>query len=300
MKQINIIFLEKLINLFSNVYITSLIYKHIATSDDFFYSQSIIALLSFLIILGMPSIYIKEKLQKGSIGNDFIRSSIFLSLIGSVFLVIIVFSIYLFSAQATQSFLLVFLLSQLIRIYEVYGYILIAYKKLHIFSFISIFAKIILVAYVYLSIKIFDGEYVVFGFVIESLILILFSGYFVKKLVNLDNIFFIKFTKKSLQSSKKLLKVSMPLIFSSVLATVYIQTDTIMLMNLAETQSVSDYVAAMRLFLPGLTFAILVSNILAPRYALYDKDIQKKALLAKIDLILFILGLFLILSINLM
>lgn len=299
MKHINIIFFEKLINFVTNIYITSLIYRYIEISDNLFYSQSIMALLSFFIILGMPSIYIKEKLRRGSIGKDFIGSTIFLSLIGGVMLVIVVCFIYFFSEKATQSFLMIFLLSQLIRIYEVYGYILIAYKKLHVFSFISILAKIALVTFIYYSIMFLDGQYVVYGFVIESIILIFLSGYFVKRLVNLDNIFFIKFNKKSIKNSKKLLKVSMPLIFSSILATIYIQTDTIMLKNLAEKQSVSDYVAAMKLFLPGLTFAILISNFLAPRYDINSSHLQKKSLIAKIDLILFIIAFFSICLINL-
>ncbi|EGR2845585.1 hypothetical protein DMV94_24560, partial [Vibrio parahaemolyticus] len=88
-----VVFSEKFISLAVNVMIVSMIFKSGSSIEvsDFFYVQSLLGITSFLLVLGLPSIIIKEKIENGYLSSGYIISCFVVGFLGILLYSAIVF-----------------------------------------------------------------------------------------------------------------------------------------------------------------------------------------------------------------
>lgn len=238
---------EKILRIIAALVISVWVARYLGP-DDFGtlnYAQSLVGLLTAISTLGLNGILVREILQNKVNSNKLIGTVFILQTIGSV---IIMLSIFLFiyftkTAEITSKILIIFGAITFLQSFNVIdsffqSKVLSKYtvKSSVISLIISSILKILLIVYkfplIYFAIVMF----------IENLVLVFGYVYYYNKKndVNFNFSFSIKL-------AKSLLKDSWPLILSSIVVSIYMKIDQVMIKEMISSKAVGFYSAAVRL-----------------------------------------------------
>ncbi|WP_300026589.1 flippase [uncultured Maribacter sp.] len=238
---------EKILRIIAALVISVWVARYLGP-DDFGtlnYAQSLVGLLTAISTLGLNGILVREILQNKVNTNKLIGTVFILQTIGSV---VIMLSIFLFiyfteTAEITSKILIIFGAITFLQSFNVIesffqSKVLSKYtvKSSVISLIISSILKILLIVYkfplIYFAIVMF----------IENLVLVFgYVHYYNKKNdVNFSFSFSIKL-------AKSLLKDSWPLILSSIVVSIYMKIDQVMIKEMISSKAVGFYSAAVRL-----------------------------------------------------
>lgn len=238
---------EKILRIIAALVISVWVARYLGP-DDFGtlnYAQSLVGLLTAISTLGLNGILVREILQNKVNTNKLIGTVFILQTIGSV---VIMLSIFLFiyfteTAEITSKILIIFGAITFLQSFNVIesffqSKVLSKYtvKSSVISLIISSILKILLIVYkfplIYFAIVMF----------IENLVLVFgYVHYYNKKN---DVNFSVSF---SIKLAKSLLKDSWPLILSSIVVSIYMKIDQVMIKEMISSKAVGFYSAAVRL-----------------------------------------------------
>lgn len=263
-----VVFSEKFISLSVNVMIVSMIFKSGSSIEvsDFFYVQSLLGITSFLLVLGLPSIIIKEKIENGYLSNSYIISCFVVGFLGILLYSAIVFVFKLSIEDIHVKVLFILYFASILKIFDIISYCYIAERKNHISSIIIIIAKVITLGVAFI--------FFLNGSKPEGLAVCFLLEYIIISMLNIisrlcffqcslkENVVNLSFLKKT----KDILKECIPLAASSAISSVYFHSDTIMLKNFSSESNVAAFAVGMKVFLPAITLSVVFSNLIAPYY----------------------------------
>ena len=258
---------DKILRILAAVVISVWVARYLGPEDfgTFNYAQSLVGLLTAISTLGLNGILVRELIDKKREKEKLLGTAFLLQTMGSIFIlaVIIVYILITKPENITSKLLLVFgaiTFLQSFNVIDSYFQSIVKSKfivKSSIFSlvFSSLF-KIILILLefplIYFAIILF----------LENLVFVFFALYYYNK--NNKTKFKLSFSKKT---AKNLLRDSWPLILSSIVVSIYMKIDQIMIKEMINSTAVGYYSAAVRLseawyFVPSVIGASLFPAIL--------------------------------------
>ncbi|EDL68303.1 polysaccharide biosynthesis C-terminal domain-containing protein [Vibrio campbellii] len=280
-----VVFSEKLISLIVNVIIVSILFKSGSALEvsDFFYVQSLLGIISFLLVLGLPSIIIKEKIEYGYLSNNYIISCFVVAFLGVFIYSVVVFFLNVNIKNININILIVMYFASILKFFDVISYCYIAEKKNHIVSIIIIIAKLVTL---FVALILFYN-----GRKPEELAICFLLEYILISLLNMATRLYIKFDSpverradfSILRKSYGIFKECIPLALSSAIASVYFHSDTIMLKNFSSEDHVAAFAVGMKVFLPAITLSVVFSNLIAPYYNKVACPKERLSNLAKME-----------------
>lgn len=264
---------EKISRMFIGIFVISWIARYLGPQQFGLlnYAQSFVFLFTAISTLGLDSIVVRELVKKEDNRNKLLGSAFFLKLIGALILLPIIVIIVQFTSNDNYTNLLIFIIAfatifQSFNVIDFYfqskvisKYTAIANSvTFGISSLIKILLIIInapLVAFALMSI--FD-----IGILATGLLLFYLSH--VKKhdlQPDKRSFFGWEFDKKT---AYFLLKSSWPLILSTIVITIYMRIDQVMIKEILDFQSVGQYAAATRLSEAWYFIPVAIVNSLFP------------------------------------
>ena len=255
------------------------------------YAQSFVGLFAAFSSMGLHDILVRELLQSKNEHNKLIGTAFWLQILGSTFIMAcLLLFIYLSDndAQTNQIILILGFITfiQSFNVISDYFSSQVKSKYATIPAFIGIIISAILKL-----IGIWQQApllYFVYVLIFDVLFLILGQIYYYRK----DNFKISNWTFKW-GTAKKLLKDAWPLILSTIVISIYMKIDQVMIKDLIDTEAVGQYAAAVRLseawyFIPMVICSSLFPAILNAKSA--DTQLYKKRLANLYDLMV-VLGL---------
>lgn len=210
------------------------------------YGLSLIAIFSPFITLGLEQILIQDLIKNNNKKNILLGSSFFLKLVGGLlgFLALNSFNLVIHTDKTTQVITFVFSLMFLFKAFDVVNFYLQSKAKIKYYTIIE---GIILTISSLLKIILILNNKNTYSFSLVYLlepILLTLGQILIYKYVLKENLFEWKF---DLEEAKKILKKSYPLVISSVMVTIYMKIDQVIIANILGTAKTGLYAVAVKL-----------------------------------------------------
>lgn len=256
-----LMFLEKIIRIFSGLFIGSALAKYLTPTifGDLALIQAIVAIVAVISSLGLETIVVKKMVQS-SVSNVF-KSLVVIKSFSTIFSVVIASIIMFLGYQFTgemgfSAFIYLFFI--VFSVFDVFDFSFQSINMPHYKSLfmlvgltISAIAKVLCVYYE-LSLV-----YVAFCFVLEPLVVLaLFFMVFIREFNFLEPV------KPRLIVS--LLKESAPLLLAGILYTAYAKVDQLMIQYYLNSYELGLYSAALRVTEPLVFFPVIVLTLIYP------------------------------------
>ncbi|HDM8221358.1 TPA: flippase [Vibrio campbellii] len=240
------------------------------------YAMSYVALFSAFASLGLDGIVVRELVKDGDQEKIILGTAFVMKLLGSIFMMFLVgFSLAIFPTENSM-IILIISSATIVQSFSVIDFYFQSEVKgkyvamSNIFSLLcSSFTKLLLI------INHASLEWFAYVILFEmSMLSISYIYFYIKKSQSIIQ------WKASYKVAVNLIKDSWPLIFSSLVVTLYMKIDQIMLNNIIGPESVGHYTAATRLsevwyFIPVVICNSLFPAILNARKISYDLYIER-------------------------
>ncbi len=238
------------------------------------YAIAFVSLFSVLTSLGIERIIIRELIEGTVDATELLSTSFYLKVFGSLLLVFIATSLSFFFDETGKSIpLLIFLfsLTSLLQTMDVVEY----WYQSQMTSRIPVFAKMIPFLLASAG-KVFIATYfksvVILAIVyLAEAILIAFFLFYLRKHQQMFSISLVNISK-----AKKMLKESLPLIFSTIFVTIYLRIDQVFLQHMATPEIAGMYAASVRIseipFIIGTLFANAALPVIIKNRKIEEKN----------------------------
>ena len=211
------------------------------------YAQSFVGLFSYIAILGLDVIVVRELVKNKNLNEEIISTVFWLRLMGA-FVVLLILAIAInFTSNDTYTNTLIFIIASA-TIFQSFN-VIDLYFQSKVMSKFVVYANIIslfLSSIVKITLILNKAPLVAFAWVIlfDSFVLTCgFIYFYIKK--NLK--FKIKNLKLKIKTATLLLKDSWPLMLSGMAISIYLRIDQVMIKEMINTEAVGQYAAAIRL-----------------------------------------------------
>lgn len=243
----------------------------------FSYAQSFVALFSAIATFGLDNIVIRELVKDESRRDKLLGTSFILKLIGAILVLLLLTVAVFFQSNDDHTNMLIFIIASA-TVFQSFN-VIDLYFQSQVLSKYIVFSNLF-VLFLSSIIKIFlifnEAPLISFAYVILFDSFILASGFiyfYLKKSLYILN---WKFDNKVAIS---LLKESWPLIFSSIVVSIYMKVDQVMIGQMINNESVGLYAAAVRLSEPWYFIPVVIASSLFP--SIINAKKQSKALYKK-------------------
>jgi O-antigen/teichoic acid export membrane protein len=279
------LFAEKALRMFVGLFVGIWVARYLGPEKFglFNYAVSFVGLFSAFATLGLHVIVVRELVKKDSNEGEILGTAFIMKLVGAIIsLILIAVTLYFTSNdQATTILIFIIASSTVLQSFNVIDYYFqskVMSKYVVYANIISLFISSILKIYfIFINASL---NYFAWLVLFDSFILICGLIYFFARKnpnFNLNNIVF----KKTVAVA--LLKDCWPLILSTVVVSVYMKIDQVMIKNMLDSEAVGQYAAAVRLseawyVLPSVIVSSVFPAILNAREAnkdLYFQRLQK-------------------------
>lgn len=207
------------------------------------YAQTVVALLIAFSTLGLDGIVVKELVNNSSDKNKLLGTSFFLKLVGATFLVLILLLYYFLSDSRQSLYIALISITSLFHSFNVVDFYFQSIVKSKFVAISNVLTLVISsVIKVILIINNAELVFFVYALLFDAACLATLLVYFY--CANNSRLFNWCF---DFNWAKRLLKSSWPLILSSLVVTLYMKIDQIMIERLLGLKSVGIYAAAIRL-----------------------------------------------------
>ncbi len=260
-KNISWLMLERVFRMIVGLFVGIWIARYLGPEQFgvFSYVQSFVGLFTVLATFGLDSIIIRELVKDENKRDELLGTAFFLKLCGAFLVMIILFIVINFTTNDSNTNTLVFIIAsatffQSFNVIDFYF----QSKALNKFVVYANILGIIISSTVKIILILNEAPLIMFAYNIlfDSFILAVGFIYFYTK-----QKIVIRTWKFNKELSKELLNDSWPLIFTTLIISIYSKLDQVMLMNMINAVEVGQYAAAVKLngiwsFIPGV---ILVS-----------------------------------------
>jgi len=278
------LFFEKILRMFVGLFVGIWVARYLGPERFglFSYAQSFVGLFTAIATLGLDSIVVRELVKDESKATELISTAFYLKLMGAILTLLVLAIATYFTSNDRYTNLLVFIIAsatifQAFNVIDMYFQSKVLSKYVVFSNIISLFVssiiKIILI--------LIDAPLVAFAWVVlfDSIVLAMGLIYFFIKYSTYE----IKKIKFSKAIAITLLKDSWPLILSSVVISIYMKIDQVMIQEILGSEAVGQYAAATRLseiwyFIPTLVASSLfpaIVNAKRKSEELYYDRLQK-------------------------
>lgn len=228
-------------------FLLNIVTARLLTTDDYGllnYATSLVAFLSAVVTLGLNGMITRMFAEDESHSGEYISTGIILRLFAGILCMFAVIA-YLTLSKAENSTMAT------VTFFQAFGVFFGAFDLLVYWFRYKHNARFVAIAR-------FIGFAVAGGFKLISLIffrsIVLYAVGISLETLFMSAILFIEYKKQngfkwkfSIETSKKMLKISYPFIFSAVMVTIYGQTDKVMLRSMVDISSVAYYSVALTL-----------------------------------------------------
>lgn len=249
----------------------------------FSYAQSFVGLFTAIATLGLDGIVIRELVKDASRRDELIGTAFWLKVMGAFGVLIILAIAVNFTSNDTFTNSLVFIIASA-TIFQSFN-VIDFYFQSKVLSRFVVFANIIsllISSIVKIALILNDAPLIAFAYVIVFDSFVLACGFIYFYIKN-NSTFKIQHLKFKREIAVSLLKDSWPLILSSIVVSVYMRIDQVMIKELLDNEAVGQYAAAVRLsevwyFIPMVIASSLFPSIVnAKKHSkeLYFRRLQK-------------------------
>ena len=282
-KNISWLFAEKVLKIISELFLGIWVARYLGPENFglLSYSQSYAGLFMVIAPLGLNAIIVRELVKDESKRDYLLGTSFVLQLVGAVFILLLLFvSIkFISNDNLTNNLIFIIAFSTIFKSFNVIDF----YFQSKVLSQFTVYANILLLliaSIIKIMLLLNNAPLIYFAYILlfESFVLAVGFIYFYSK--NNISIFNWKFDKIL---AKSLLKDSWPLILSSIVITIYMKIDQVMIREMLGNNAVGQYAVAVRLseawyFIPMIIASSLFPAIINARKIskeLYYKRLQK-------------------------
>jgi len=282
-KNISWLFAEKILRMVVGLFVGIWVARYLGPEQFglFSYAGSFVGLFTAFATLGLDGIVIRELVKDESRRDKLIGTAFWLKFFGA-FLVLIVLAIaIIFTSNDTQTNSLIFIIASA-TIFQSFN-VIDMYFQSKVMSKYVVYANIIsllLSSFVKIALILNEAPLIAFAYVVlfDSFILAMGFLYFYKQ-----NNLSIKLWRFDKDIALELLKDSWPLILSSMIISIYMKVDQVMIKEMLSSEAVGQYAAAVRLseawyFIPSVISASLFPAIINAKKMseeLYYERLQK-------------------------
>lgn len=261
------LFSEKAIRLIFGLFVSVWVARYLGPTDFGYlnYALSYVFLFSAFSTLGLNEVIIKEivknKEEVGTVLGTSIAIKSFATLL--IFYPLLISSLYLFNVEnEAKSIIIIFsatVVFQILYVFDLYLQSQVKSKiSVIVFSIALIASNLLKIIFIKLKLPtLYFAIAMALEFLISSIGLTLF--YFVKSKKRIQDHF--KFSKRI---AKNLIKVSWPLMLSSLLISLYMKIDQVMIGNIIDQRAVGEYAAALKFSEVWYSFPLILTASLFP------------------------------------
>lgn len=230
----------------------------------FSYAQSFVGLFTAIATLGLDGIVVRELVKNENRKVELISTTFWLKIIGTIGVFIVLAIAINFTSNDSYTNTLVFIIAsatifQSFNVIDFYFQSKVLSKYVVYSNMISLLVSSLVKIYLVLH----EAPLIAFAWVVffDSFVLACGLIYFYIKKSSIIDISYLAFNKKE---AKYLLKESFPLIISSIIASIYLQIDQIMIKELLDTNAVGLYSAAIKISEIFYIIPIIITASLFP------------------------------------
>lgn len=255
---------EKILRIISALFIGVWVTNYLGAEDFgiFSYAQSLVGILTAFSTLGISSILTRELVNSPEKHNELVGTSFILQTIGSILLIILLIVGLQFSSSDSSTKKIAIVLATA-TFFQSFGVIVQYFQSIVKSKFIVIasISSLVLSSIAKVTLILIKAELMAFVYVLvfDNLILALGYLYFYKK----NNLTFLNWSF-NLSRAKNLLKDSWPLILSSIVISIYMKIDQIMIKEMIGNIANGQYAAAVRLSEAWYFIPVVISSSLFP------------------------------------
>lgn len=279
-------FLNRIFGMVLAFFVTAIVARYLGSTKYgiLSYAISFVGLFSFIASLGIDQVIYRDIIKFPEKEKEFLGTAFFLKIISGLITtaIIIVFTIFFIKEDLEQKLILIISFSYIFQSFNTTSYAFQARAQNKYLSYITIVVTIILSA-LKILVVVFNKGVLFLGaiMVIEPILYSFFFAITYSKLYgSIKNWLF------SLDTAKKILTESLPLMLSSIFVIIYSRIDQVMLKNFIDVKAVGIYDAAVRLsevwyFIPGIVVSSLFPSIISAQKIskqLYHERILKLTL----------------------
>ena len=276
------LFAEKVLRMVVGLFVGIWVARYLGPEQFglFSYAGSFVGLFTAFATLGLDGIVIRELVKDESRRDKLIGTAFWLKFFGA-FLVLIVLAIaIIFTSNDTQTNSLIFIIASA-TIFQSFN-VIDMYFQSKVMSKYVVYANIIsllLSSFVKIALILNEAPLIAFAYVVlfDSSVLAMGFLYFYKK----NNLSFKSWSFDK-DIALELLKDSWPLILSSMIISIYMKVDQVMIKEMLSSEAVGQYAAAVRLseawyFIPSVISASLFPAIINVKKSnkVYKERLQK-------------------------
>lgn len=271
------LFIEKVIRMAINMFIIIWLTRYLGPEQFglFSYVQSFVGLFIAFAALGLDNIIIKELVKHNSKMYELITTGFWLKLAGAFFVIILIIITINFISNDNQTNLFIFIISitMIFQSVNVFDF----YFQSQVKSKFTVYAKLIsliISSFIKISLILNEAPLILFVYVIllESLIFAFFLTYYY---IKYNSNIIIKNFKFNKNLAISLLKDSWPLILTSVVISIYMKIDQVMIKEILDNQAVGQYAAASILSEAWYFIPVIICSSFFPAI-INSKDISEK------------------------
>jgi len=256
--------LDKVLRMFLGLFVGVWVARYLGPANYgvLSFALSFVGLFGAFSKLGLDSIIVRNIVKEPDNRDEILGTSLFLKILGSIILLISVYSALQFVYTTPREKLIVMIIAfgQLFMSFEVIDFYFQSQVKAKYSGITSVFGLIVSstarVIFILLKLPLI---WFAFAVVIEQLIKAIFFILFY--INNKLNIFKWKF---SFNMAKILLKDSWPLILSGMAISIYMKIDQVMIKEMLDNEAVGQYAAAVKLSTAWYFLPVVISNSLFP------------------------------------
>lgn len=281
MKNTSWLFFEKVLRLFSGLFVGILVAKYLGTTDFGLlnYAMSYVGIFLALSTLGLDSIVVRELLKNKDSQDVVLGTSFVLKVLGAIFTMGLVLLSLFFTDNTAEVRLIVVIIaaSALFQSFNVIDFYFQALVKSKFVVYVNI-VSLIVSAIIKLILIYLEAPLIYFASVFTLDIIMVAIGLVYFYWRERGRIIHWKFNK---ELAKCLLRDSWPLIIASVIVSIYMKIDQIMIKEMLGAAENGSYAAAVRIsetwyFIPMVITSSLFPAIINAK--LNNKELYKKRL----------------------
>lgn len=258
------LFAEKILRMFVGLFVGIWIARYLGPEKFglLSYAQSFVGLFMAFATLGLDSIVIRELVKDESRKNELLGTSFWLKLVGAVLLLGFLSIAILVTSNDTYTNSLIFIIASA-TIFQAFN-VVDFYFQAKVLSKYIVFANIIsllLSSIIKIALILSNAPLEAFAWMVLFDSMVLACGFIYFYLYKKEKITSWTFKKEVAIS---LLKDSWPLIFSSIMVSIYMRIDQVMIKEMLNSEAVGQYSAAVRLSEAWYFIPVAISSSLFP------------------------------------
>jgi O-antigen/teichoic acid export membrane protein len=259
-------FFEKVIHLISVVVIGVLLARYLGPENFgiLTYTQSYIAMFSFVVGLGMDSITIRE-IVKHSDKSDVIVGTVFTLKVIMAVLVIIIINIGNYELNDSKQINLLITIFSLSLLHQAFYVFVNYFQAIVNIRFISVFVVVSDLISIVVKLLLINYNSSLFAFILTDTILLIILGvcyFYIYK--NSKKLKFYKLFQFDFSLAKKMLKDSWPLMISSGAIMLYMRLDQLMIKEMLSLKDLGNYAISVRISEAWYFIPMIISGVLYP------------------------------------